>query len=594
MYYFLGNCSNDHFTKDIKAIASVKNPLVINEVIANEECFPHGEPYIVVINFKYLTNKTWSVTLNGIAIKDPNDVITDNGINATVRIEASLYGDPGISELEVMLYDGIKEILISNIICTRKLSDAGSVSVLTAEASGKPIPFYIKRRGKMTAGIFKIDFGDGMSSEISNSTSLDFVLWKTYNSTGTFTYRWRMYDKRRISVGTGIIVISNPVMSADHYIFTSEIERFWPNNTVTFFIASNCISDPPSHAVYKLDFGDKSLAPWVSLPSFNCSEKVNLTTHTYKEPGCYKVHFQMKNQLGFCEFYGSVNIYHAIGSVTLYFESLLQIPSLNKSANAAGDIHLQDSHPFSIQAMAKGGKCLLYEWTIVSPYWSKSTNDNSVVIQHLVDKAGVYDVEVKVSSKINAVIERRRLVLSKSLLGLTMLVTEPDEDRQISLYLLVLEPGTSSDFTWNFGDGSILTEKNKNFTNALNLPNIKNLQAPKGLDLTKYKGIYRNYRFTADGSYEILLTAKDSFRYLTARRSVFISSSVCHRPKVQILIQSGKDRLVYSIGETFNVLTDVQISCEDSNQAVFRWEFFGSSEQDSLNKRISESDRRIK
>ena len=525
-------------------------------------------------------------------------IIFDGMETATLRIGHALYGPARMVRLKVTVSPkGVIRTLITRNFCILLLSKDVSVRVRRTGIQSKPIRFKIKKTSILQPCNFVIEFGDGTGRRILNFSLSSHILWKIYNSTGKLIFKWTCYDKRKVSLGrdTILIIYYEPIIESERYFFPTTITLSWPRRTVRFYVTSKCTSKPPSDAMYRINFDDGSeKASWSRVPFYSCGSAVDLPTYTYNKSGCYNVHFQMKNLLGVRSEYSTVSINQIVPTFWLRFSNFPSYKSSNKTNGTSRVIFLQDKHPFLVEAVLNASTCFKYEWTIVSPYWRRSTsNVNKIVISHLLNKGGVYNLIVRVHGKRKSMLKPKRFVLLRPLRDLALLSTDPNYKRQVDLYLLVKEPGISPMLTWDFGDGQIIKEESLTFATATSLPNVRNVPGANKLNIATYKGIYKEYKYKSNGLFNVLVTVSDNFRELIAKKTVFISNTACSRPSLNIFLEKGSGSFRFSLAETFTIQTYVEVDCIESSHSSFKWEMFTSSRKDMENEDIAESDRKI-
>ena len=599
-FYLLGACKFEDCSLLAKSYPITSSSLIVDDVIATEDCIAHGETFDVFVKFKTITKEHfWTMEIDGSRKSNLTGVINDGNKNATLIIGPDQYGPPGNVELKVTVSpNDVIKTYISKIICTRLLSYDMSVTVKKTWIQGDKVLFNITKTSKLPLGNFSIDFGDGSTKILPRYSFNDHILKKIYSDAGKYTFKWRCYDNYKISRGTGEINITayHPVKPSERYLFPVEINLLLPKRTASFFISSSCPFKPPTDAMYRIDYGDGSnYTSWTRVPHYECGKSSKLPTHTYDKSGCYNVKFQIKNRLGLRNDTSNVSIDQVSNKILLRFNTVPPLLESNKKVDDDGNVYLSDEFPFQIEAIVNASTCYRFEWTIQNPYWHISTsNISKVKIYHLVNKTGVYNLTVKVSGKTRTMSKTKQLIILKALRNLVILSTTPSDDKQVYVYLLLKEPGPSPMLTWDFGDGKIIKERGINFITANNLPKIRNAPGSRKLDLAIYKGLYKKHKFRYNGLFHVSVKASDAFRELTARRTVFVSNSPCRRPKVNILIPNGSSKFTISIGETFTVQTHVEMRCDFSDQAIFRWEVYSSNKKDMESARIAESDRKIK
>ena len=572
----------------------------MGEVITRENCFPSGEFYWIFVKFKIVKKyHKWTIHVDGRRINNLTGILFDGRKNATLMIGPAQYGRPGDAQLKVTVSPkGVITTIISRIICTRLLSNYMSVTMKSDGIVGQPIKIRITKKKAMPVCNFTINYGDGTKKEIPGFSLNEKNLLKTYTRAGKFSLTWHCYNKYMISQGNmrTTIIVYEPVNAPKRYLFPTEITISRPNRSASFFITSDCLSKPPTDAVYRIDYGDGSkFTSWTRVPHYECGKSSKLPTHTYDKSGCYNVKFQIKNLLGFSSDSCTVSMEHELNSFRLRFRSIFPLLQSSKVIESNDTVYLQDEYPFQVEAVVKGSTCFQFTWGIDKPMWRKSTkNMQRVTINHLVGTAGNYYLHVFVTNKRRKLSKRKKIALLMPLQGLALLIADPSNEGKTNIYLLVKEPGSSPVLTFNFGDGKIIKDKYAIFTAATKLPNIKNVPGSSKLDLATYRGLYKQHKYVSNGLFHVLVKATDRVRELTARRTVLFSKSACSRPKVNILKKERMKGFHFSIGVTFTVQTNVQVICDNSNRSNFNWKIFASSKKDMGNAKIAESDRKIK
>ena len=587
-----GSCfSHNHEGKfETKALVTA---IMIDKVESEDNCFPSHQLYVLNITFKYLTvKKSWKIKLDGIYFANPHAVLTEKGLNATVTMDP-MYHFAGIGDfrLEISVSDGTFEKIIKRDICVRFLNKKVKVSAERVSMPGRPVTFAFMTTDP-SLGICHIHFGDG--KKYSSSTNIKdqvYVINSTYAQVGVYRYIWSVNNSTSMAQGTGEMTILNPVMESGHYLFPTWKEKTWPDNTVQFYLMSKCLSPIPNNVSYRIHFGDGEIMPWTRMPHFDCKNMTNLTRHTYKKAGCYETYFEMKNFLGRCEINGSVRIHQRLGSLRLDFKSLPPSRTVEKGNGGVREVYLKHSYPFEVTATVTDGGCQKFEWKIAKPYWFTPAGViNKILINHLVNKVGNYDLEVKAFNHISGITEKRKLFLTNSLMGLILLASKPDITGKTGFYMLLEDFGAGPEFIWDFKDGTVSKEKAIKFSPANRLPGISNIKETESLNLTRYMGCLRQHIFSSKGMYDVSITANDQLTSLVAKRTVFVSKRICKRPRVKILPKDQKS-LQFSLGETLTVLSDVKLECDDFNKAVFEWRIYTGSKEAMDNDRVAESDK---
>ena len=588
----IANCSEKRTTYGYG-----RRPSVFH-VIECEGCIAHGERYTIRFQFTVEVSRHWRIEINGSKVANLDGVVVDLVTNATVIIEPHLYGPPGDIELNIRLNSGLdRPKSITRIICSRVLSHSLNVAVQKFGSLGKPTPFKIQKNNKTSIGTFLIDFGDGAKEEIPNFTFKNYLLWKAFDLVGVYHCIWQYFDQYQLSRGLETIEIQvyMPVNQSERYLYPVSIKLSWPSNYVDFYITSSCTSKPPTNAVYRINYGDGSTyTSWTKVPHYECGKSAKLPTYTYNQSGCFNVHFQMKNLLGFSSNNNTVSIYQALSSVMIRFRSEHPDVSLNKYNDSASISYLPNEFPFNVEAIVNASTCCQFEWIVVYPTWRKTTgNVNKITVSHLMNATKSYYVTVKVFLGRSIKVKSKRITFLKTLLGLILLSENPNNEELVFVYLLFKEPGSSTVLTFDFGDGNIVKEKYANFTTATNLPNIRNAPGSSKLDIASYKGLYKLHKYRHNGLFHVLVKASDRFRDLSAKRTVLVSNSACNRPKVNILMVNGRKSLAFSIGVTFTIQAYTEIKCGDSSQSAFKWEIFTSSKKNMKNSVSAEADKKI-
>ena len=567
---------------------------MIRKVESEDHCFPFRQHYILNITFKYLIiRKSWKVKLNGIKFAKPDALLTERGLKVTLKIDIKYYfRGIGDFKLEVSVSDGISEKIIERDVCVRFLNKRVKVSAEQASISGRAISFFVTTTDP-SLGICRIIYGDGR--EYNSSTNIRpklYVIKSTYTRIGVYRYTWSVRNSTHVALGTGQMTILNPVMEAGHYLFPEFVEKSWPENTVQFYLKSKCLSPIPTNASYRMHFGDGNIMAWTEMPDFNCKIRTNLVKHTYKKAGCYETYLEMKNLLGRCEINGSVRIHQPLNSLRLDFNSIPPSRKVEKDYGGVKEVYLKYSYPFRIVATTIGGSCKKFEWKIAKPLWlAPAGTKDKVLVNHLVNKAGNYDLEVKVFNDISNITEKRKLILTKSSRGLILLASNPDITGKINFYALLEDFANGTEFFWDFKDNNtVIKQKMNKIFPASSLLGIVGIRGTESLNLTRYVGYVTQHTYSSKGMYDVSITASDQLTSLVANRTVYVSTSNCKRPEVKILPKNQK-LLQYSIGETFTVPTDVKLQCDDFNKAAFKWRIYVSNKEAMDNERVAESDK---
>ena len=591
-----GDCPAE--TKEVANLAFSSAMTIISEITS---CYWEREDYTIILEIlSGITIRKWLVLLNKRSLSTTLSVHRSVGSNIVkILVTSTQCGGPGDFLLEVtMFYGKDSSNYFSRIIKPRTLNSTVLMNVKNFGLTKKSIPFELNIPNGTFPGDIYIKFGDGTVANYPDYASSRLIEWKTYNHSGSYFLEWKFCNKYEISQGRKLFeaLPYQPVNQSERYLFPTSIEISWPNRSVSFFITSDCLFLPPTDAMYRIDYGDGSnYTSWTRVPHYECGKSARLPTHTYDNSGCYNVKFQIKNLLGLRNDTSNVSIDQVSNKILLRFNTVPPLLESNKKVADDGNVYLSDEFPFQIEAIFNASTCYRFEWTIQNPYWHISTsNISKVKINHLVNKAGDYNLTVNVSGKTRTMSKTKQFIVLKALRNLAILSTTPSDDKQVYVYLLLKEPGPSPMLTWDFGDEKIIKERGINFITANNLPKIRNALGSRKLDLATYKGLYKKHKFRNNGLFHVSVKANDLFRELTARRTVFVSNSPCRRPKVNILIPNGSSKFTISIGETFTVQTHVEMRCDFSDQAIFRWEVYSSNKKDMESARIAESDRKIK
>ena len=570
---------------------------MIRRVESEDHCYPFRQHYTLNITFKYLTmGKSWKVKLNDFYFANPNNLIMEKGLRVTLKIDIEYYfRGIGDFKLEVFVSDGIFEKTIKRDVCVRFLYTKVKVSAEQVSMPGRAISFFITTTDP-SLGIIRIIFGDGRKYNSStNIKRQNYIIKSTYSSLGVYRYTWSVRNSTNVALGTGQMTILNPVMEASHYLFPTFVEKNWPDNRVQFHLKSKCLSPIPTNASYRIHFGDGEIMPWTRMPDFNCKSRTNLVRHTYKEADCYETYLEMKNLLGRCEINGSVRIHQRLNSLRLDFNSIPPSRKVEKDNAAVKVVYLKYSYPFRIVATTTGGSCNKFEWKISKPLWLAPAGTKSkVLVNHLVNKAGNYDLEVKVFNDISNITEKRKLILRKSSRGLILLASKPDITGKTDFYLLLEEFANGTKFFWDFKDNNtVIKQKMNKLRPASSLRGIIGIRGTESLNLSRYMGYVRQHKYSLKGMYDVSITATDQLTSLVANRTVYVSASNCKRPEVKILPKNQK-LLQYNLGETFVIPSDVKLQCDDFNKAAFKWRIYVSNKEAMDNDRVAESDKIIR
>ena len=580
--------------------SSLSNALVITEITSYDRCFVKGKPYIIHIKFRNVIQKNWKLALNQSQISDLQNILTDRGLIATLTINADLYigsASYGDTNLNITITSGRERREISRLICVRLGVGNVMFSTVNAARVRVPVSFYVYSPSISGTRTLYVKFNDNVTISRNTDSSI-YTVQQTYNSTGIFTYNWTLNTLIYVADGYGTIDIVQLVGRPSNYNFEPFIGKQWPDSRVTFNITRLCGFPQPTSAFFRLHYGDGNIAEWMATPIFfECNTNTILRAHTYQQPGCYNTTFELRNPLGRIELNGTVRINQRILSLTLVAFSTSTLVPVVKDRLGNREFYVQSAYPFNVTATTTGGRCRTFKWRILRTSWKRVTKEvDNIIVSHLINSRGSYDVEVKVENPDNSITRRIRVIVTKPLLGLLLLsnTTKTGTERAVMFYLLVQESGPSTTFNWTFGDGNSEMIGYSSFTVADNLTDISSLPAAKGLNLKNFSGIAKSYTFRSHGSYNVVVTATDIFRILTAERTILISDKFCLRPQVEILTQNHSKTLMFNIGETFTVVTSLKINCDASNQAIFRWTLLISSELDMRNGRISESDKVIR
>ena len=588
-----GACFNKLRQEKFETRAAV-SALVIKEIESEDHCVLLHQHFILNITFKYLTGKkSWKIKLNGSSFADPNTLLTEKGLKVTFKIDLKYHlARIGDFKLEISVSDGVFQKIIERDVCVRFLNKKVKVSVVQASIPGRPVSFFFMTPDP-SLGICRIVFGDGR--RFNSSTNIKHQLYtinSTYTQLGVYLYTWSVRNSTNVALGTGQMTILNPVMEVGHYLFPTLVEKSWPDNRVQFYLMSKCLSPIPTYVSYRIHFGDGEIMPWTRMPDFNCKNRTNLIRHAYKKADCYETYFEMKNLLGRCEMNGSVRIHQRLNSLRLDFNSIPPSRKMEKDYGGVKVVYLKYSYPFHIVATTTGGSCKKFEWKIAKPLWlAPAGTKDKVLVNHLVNKAGYYDLEVKIFNDISNITEKRKLILRKSLRGLILLASKPDISGKTDFYLLLEEFGNSTELLWDFKDNNtVIRQKMNKLFPASSLRGIVGIRGTENLNLKMYMGYVRQHTYSVKGMYDVSVTATDQLTSLVANRTVYVSTSNCKRPEVKILPKNQR-LLQYSLGETFVVPSDVKLQCDDFNKAAFKWRIYVSNKEAMDNDRVAESDK---
>ena len=596
IFYSTGTCFSHRHPAKFETGAAVSG-LIFRKVESEDHCLQLYQHYVLSITFKYLTlKKSWKVKLNGSYVADPNALLIEKGLKVTFTIDIK-YHFAGIGDfkLEISVSDGIFEKIIERDVCVRFSNKKVKVSAEQVSMPGRAISFFFTTTDP-SLGICRIIFGDGRKYNSSTNIKRQlYVINSTYTRLGAYQYTWSVRNATNVALGTGQMTILNPVMETGHYLFPTLVEKSWPDNRVQFNLMSKCLSPIPTYVSYRIHFGDGEIMPWTRMPDINCKNKTNLTWHIYKKAGCYESYFEMKNLLGRCEMNGTVKILQRLNSLRLDFNSIPPSRKVEKDYGGVKEVHLKCSYPFHIVATTSNGSCLKFEWKIAKPYWLiPAGTKRKIQVNHLVNKAGNYDLEVKVFNGISNITEKRKLILRKSLRGLILLASKPDITGKTDFYLLLEEFGNGTEFFWDFKDNyTVIGQRMNKLRPARSLRGIIGIKGTENLNLTRYMGYVRQHNYASKGSYDVSITATDQLTSLVANRTVYVSTSNCKRPEVKILPKNQK-LLQYSLGETFVIPSDVKLQCDDFNKAAFRWRIYVSNREAMDNDRVAESNNIIR
>ena len=596
IFYSTGSCFIDQNQAKFETRAAVSG-LILRKVDSEDHCFQFHQHYVLNITFKYLTmRKSWKVKLDGYHFADPSYLLSEKGLKVTVKIDIKYYFRRiGDFKLDISVSDGIFEKTIERDVCVRFFNKKVKVSAEQVSMPGRAISFFFTTTDP-SLGICRIIFGDGRTYNSSTNIRRKlYVIKSTYTQLGLYRYTWSVRNSTHVALGTGQMTILNPVMEAGHYLFPLFVKKSWPDNRVQFYFKSKCQSPIPTYVSYRIHFGDGEIMPWTRMPDFNCKNKTNLTRHIYQKADCYKSYFEMKNLLGRCEMNGTVKIRQRLSSLRLDFNSIPPSRKVEKDYGGVKEVHLKCAYPFHIVATTTGGSCLKFEWKIAKPYWLIPAGTNSKIqVNHLVNKAGTYDLEVKVFNDISSITEKRKLILGKSLRGLILLASKPDITGKTDFYLLLEEFGDGAEFLWDFKDNNtVIRQKMNKLRPARSLRGIIGIRGTENLNLTRYMGYVRQHNYTSKGLYDVSITATDQLTSLVANRTVYVSTSNCKRPEVKILPKNQK-LLQYSLGETFVIPSDVKLQCDNFNKAAFRWRIYVTNKEALESDRVAESDKMIR
>ena len=571
---------------------------MVTEITSNDHCFVKGVPYVLTIKFRNVIDKTWVIKLNGTQLRTTRNILFEFGLIANIILNQGLYiglNSYGDTALSINITSGSESKEINKTICVRLKTNKVRVSAVKAALKDTPLTFYINSAGLVGTRNIYILFKEG-SSTTKVTSSHKYQISHTYRTYGSFKYTWRVTTNVYVAEGSGTINVVRPVGQSANYTFQPVIQKYWPDNRVTFEITRKCGVPSPTSAFYRLSFGDGEVANWQKLKAnLACNVKIKLRGHTYDQAGCYKTVFELRNPLGRFTLKGKVNILQRINNIKIVARSISTPVPVQVDKLGTKMFYVQDVDPFNVTAITTGGRCRKFEWKILSPHWKKETTEvNSIIVKHLVKRTGTYDFEVKVKNSNNSVTKRVKIIVSKSLFGLSLLSNTTGRDRNATFYLLVEGWSPATIFKWTFGDGQSEIANYSSLLPATSLPKITQVSGASKIDLKKRLGVVKEYTYSSNGLYNVTLTATDIFRSLIAKRNVFISYSHCLRPEVRIKKQKGSKVLVFNLGETFTIVTYVSIDCDDSNQAVFRWTLIKSSTLEMDSGRVSESDKIVR
>ena len=551
------------------------------------------------IKFRNVVQKSWKVLLNNKQIQNLGNIVFDHGLIAIVTITADLYignANYGDTPISINITSGTETKQINKTICVRLRAKQVRLSTVKAARVNTTVSFYIYSSGIVGRRSVYLLFERNSFINKNDVFSNFLKLQHTYKIQGLVTYRWKVITKMYAASGSGDINIVWPVGVASLYKFTPIIQKIWPDNRVDFKVTRKCGFNSPTSAFFRLQFGDGDVADWQRYqPYYSCNRAILLRGHTYEKPGCYKTVFELRNPIGSIALHGKVRILQNITSLSIFAHSISSSVPIEKSSLGTKEFYVPDTDSFNVTAITANIGCGKYEWIILSPYWAKNTSEvNSIVVSHLIKQPGTYDFEVKVHYLGRSSSKRIKIIVSKSVLGLSLLAKTAGKDGKVTFYALVEEKGLSTTLNWKFGDGISETILNPKFISAAKLSNIASLPEAKDFDLDKRYGILKEHKYSFQGMYNAIVTVNDTFKNLTAKRTVLVSNAYCIRPRVKIAAQNDSKKLVFSVGETFTIITTLTIDCELSRQAIFRWTLFRSSLQDMKNNRISESDKAIR
>ena len=585
--------------KSFYPFSGASGALQIIEITSNDDCFVKGTPYTMRIKFRNIVQRSWKVVLNNEQIHNLGNIVFDHGLIATVTITADLYignASYGDIPISINITSGAETKQINKVICVRLRAKQVRVSTVKAARINTEVQFYIYSSGIVGKRSVYLLFRHNSFIKRDDVSSNVLRLRHRYTTQGLVTYKWKVTTKMYVASGTGDINIVWPVGRASQYRFKPIIQKVWPDSRVNFKVTRLCGFNSPTSAFFRLHFGDGDVAQWQRYqPYYGCNRTIELRGHTYEKPGCYKTVFELRNPIGSFTLHGKVRILQNIKSLRIFAHSISPSAHIEKSNLGMKEFYVPDTYPFNVTAIATSLGCGTYEWIILRPYWAKNTSDvNSVIVSHLIKRPGTYDFEVKVHYPGNSMSKRIKIIVSKSLRGLSLLAKNVGRDGEVAFYALVEEQGLLTTLRWKFGDGISETIRNPKFIPAVNLSNIANVPLAKDLDLNKRYGILKEHKYSSDGLYNAIVKVNDTFRTLTAKRTVLISKTHCLRPRVKIATHNDSKKMVFSIGETFTIITTLIIDCEISYQAIFRWTLLRSSLQDMKDNRISESDKAIR
>eukprot|EP00794_Sanderia_malayensis_P003794 gene3794-4317_t len=593
-YNIAGVCYNRHRKESIfETKALVLKPLEVDEVIYQKECINMGELYVIKTRFNYATTKQWRIEVNGSLIQGTDGIVSDDGINATVEIPPGIYGGHGRKQLRISVSDSVDDNdVLDTDICVRESS---SISLVVVPVAGLGLVVKFKfTLSSSLSGVLQVSFGNSMSSSqfVNGVTYWEFTT--SYWHVGDFSYTWTLSNFGPIASGSGTIHIMRHIGNKSDYTFPALISLNWPDTYVQFSFGIACPRTPPGNLEYQIDYGNGVITQWRSMPVFTCYAHVLLGNYTYTEPDCFQMSMEMRNGVSSEKFTCQVNILRALESLNLSLNNLPNVVITEKEKNGMIEAYLRDAYPIEATAVTTGGKCLTFNWTIPSLNWFlNNSKESKIVLNDLIGGNGSYIIELSVSNLINSMFSRKRFVLLKTIVGLQLLSSLPTGQGFIEFYLLLKSPGTNTTYNWNFGDGTLSTVTNIEFSPAVSIPNIATAEGATKLDLNKYLAAAQSHQYTSQGLFFTRVAVTDIFTTLIVTRDVYVSNDkVCKRPAVKIIRKIGQLLSFNFVGE-LTILTDVQIDCEDSHQVDFNWQLFNSSQAFMQSGIRAESDKLI-